>query len=178
MDENKKNIDFLNDKRTPTVDMIYAAFSINFPDDIEIENVDFSSDIDMEWNELGEPHSSDTLEGTEWMVRKLTWNTPKGLVVKFEIRSMNMDENIIDIEYEDLDDEDSEDDFILTYDERLWEALEHEDYREASRLRDWKLDLDALNGKLKPLMVKALEDEDYLKLNEYLMAIKNYYKTI
>ena len=143
----KNNIDFLNDKRTPTPTMIFDAFSIEFPKDFDFNDAEFITNItEDEWEELNDPDDEKILEGTEWIVKRLLWNTPKGIVVKFEIKKINDDfEEIIDIDYEDISDKIGEEDFILNYDELLEKAIENEDYFEASRLRDWKIDLIKLS---------------------------------
>lgn len=178
-----KNMDFLNDKRTPTPEMVFEAFALSMPDNTILKDNQYINEIpDEEWGELQEPHDIKTIEGSEWEITRLLWNTAKGVVVKFEIVKLNDNFNdIIDADYEDIDflsEENIDYNFKKNHEEMLNEALENEQYIEAAYLRDWMKNYDNLYAKLNPLMKEAMDNEDFEMLSNYLITINDYIVTL
>jgi len=176
---------FLNNKATPSTDDVINLF---FSDDDDARengvNVD-PSNVDFE--SLGEADEIRTEKGTEWIVTRLLWDTPEGVICRINLIKLNNGlideglysvrpmfpygtEQIIDIDYEEV--------LPQTYDELLEIAIENEDFEEAARLRDWDKTLKALLLSIKPKIMKAIDNEDVNRLDELLTQIRAYRETL
>ena len=181
---------FLNEKKIPTSKEILNLFFNGLEDNIQIMDDDDFKSIDFD--SLGEADEVKTVSGTEWIASQLLWNTSKGpicsinlikiepfnpLTDPFEImnglysdKKFYPSDDIIDIEYKDVN--------PLSFKEQLELAIENEDFEEAARLRDWDMGLKDLLLKLKPSIIKAVNDNDDISLDNYLTEIRNYRNTL
>jgi len=174
---------FLNNKETPSPDDILNLFFLDKKEpfgergiDVDPEEIDFES--------LGEADEVRTEKGTEWVVTRLVWNTPDGVIYRINLIKINEFDNQGQyavrplFPYPEQEDIDYEEVFPQSYDELLAEAIEEEDFEEAVRLRDWDKDLKAMLLNLKPKIEKAIKDENIERLDELLTQIRVYRSTL
>jgi len=157
--------------------------------------------FDIDFLELGEPDDIETFGGKEWIVSKSRWDTPAGPVFTVsvikninnsdyekglsiwsdmsnsELYNFNLldetdDNNITEIDYEDVIPS------TLSWAEQLEIAIENEDFEEATRLRDWNLELIKLLRDLKPKILTAIEEDDSERLEDCLKIIKDFKNTL
>lgn len=170
-----ENMEFLNKDEQPTEEMVYKAFNLTIA-----EAKKYNAHIPLETIiSLEEPTSIEVIKGDVWSLTKLLWDTPHGQYMRLEIvrNGHELDEEIEDIDFEDVSDE-YDAGFELDYDTKLSFALVNEDYDEAIHLREWMRGYRLFLEKVKPLMKEALVKEDFILLNEYMISIKDFYKTI
>ena len=126
--------------------------------------------------DLGEPTNTEVHSGSEWEVTRLTWDGELGPIYKILVKKLNMKDDMLDynspFEIEESDIKE------MSYKELLEEAIKNEDFDEATRLRDWDLELKKLLKKLKPLIIKAIEDEDLDALTNCTNKINSYRNTL
>jgi len=133
---NHSDLSFLDKTEQPGEDDIIGLLIT--PDDMD-NSIDISN---YELSDLGIPDAIKTLEGTEWKLSKLVWFKPEGRVISFALVKtsdeidvdsgygwVNPDDMIIDIGHEEVESD--------SYQTKLDNAIEEEDYTEAARLRDW-----------------------------------------
>jgi hypothetical protein len=185
---------FLNNPKAPSskdiLDLFFnkADFNNREKSNIEPEDVDF--------NLLGEADEIKTEKGTEWIVTRLLWDTPDGMICKINLIQINghndgmtdgeysvrpifpYDEEIEDIDYEEVGSFGYEEIIGLPYQAQLDNAIEDEDFEEAARLRDWNEELKILLINLKPKLLKALKDENVKTLDELLTRIRLFRNTL
>ena len=180
---NNHNLGFLDKKEQPTEEMVYKAFNIEMEEAINI-----NKNIPLEVIEnLEEPSVVEVVQGKEWSLTKLVWNVKKyGDYIRIEIVKTgpeNIEEEMEDVEYEDVTHQSNlikvrEFNSVGRHKELLEEALTHEDYAEASRLRDWMVDYRTFIDKLKVQMVESIKNEDFELLNEYMGHILDMNRTL
>jgi len=97
-----------------------------------------------------------------------------------DIVTNNSSNNIIDISYDIMEEEDDYPVNNEDYERLLNDAVEKEDFDEAARLKKWKDGLDELLEELKPKINKALSegnlsalDNNYKLINTYRRNINN-----
>ena len=177
---------FLDSKNIPSSDDILKLF---FKDE---DNIDLMNKVDLgtiDFMSLGEADDIKTITGTEWVATRLIWETPEGPIctvnlIKKGIVGFNPEKegqyankpifpfgrDTIDIDYEDV--------VPLSYIQKMNIAVEEEDFEEAAKLRDWDKGLKNLLLKLKPKMLKAIEDDNVEVLDDLLTKIRDYRNTL
>ena len=174
---------FLNSREVPSPDDILNLFFLGKEDDLNKAqtNVD-AEEVDFEL--LGEADDIRTEKGTEWIVTRLLWDTPDGIICRINLIKLGdvMDGDgiysvrpiypydVTDIDYEEVK--------PLTYKELLEHAVEDEDFEEAARLRDWDKGLKQLLLDIKPRILEALKEQNVIKLDELLTQIRVYRSTL
>tara|TARA_R110000796_G_scaffold215732_3_gene331761 strand:+ start:3324 stop:3953 length:630 start_codon:yes stop_codon:yes gene_type:complete len=167
----EEDVKFLNEKAAPTTKQIIKVFISDTDKKNKFTIGSYSE------NELGKPDHVHKVLGTEWTITKLTWNHTKKTLISFLVlktkisdRVELLHEDIVDIEFEDIEDDN------LHYSDELYEglltaALNDEDYDEASKLRDWKIEFELLLDELKPLMDECFRKRDFLLFNTHVFRL-------
>jgi len=179
------NRDFLNKKGIPTPNQLMKVFFGPKEDFRKVRKKIVEDYANVDFESLGEPNHVKSIKGTEWVVYRFEWDTPNGKVFRIDVRKIDNNFtnpifpfglDVIDIEHEEIEEIDIQE--TISFKELLEIALEHEDYDEAIRLREWDKNLKNLLSSLKPVIIKAIDDEDLDALEFSSTQIKNFRKTL
>jgi hypothetical protein len=176
------NRDFLNKKEIPTPNQLMMVFFGPKEDLKKVRQKIIDDYATVDFDSLGNPHHVKSIKGTEWIVYRFEWDVLGDKVFRIDVRKIDngftnpifpYGIDVIDVEHEEIIDEAE-----LSFKELLEIALEFEDYDEAVRLREWDKGFKTLLTTIKPQILQAIKDENINALENALIQIQNYRKTL